>query len=48
MSEENNTPKITLIKKEKDPKCVEASKKLAIICKQSKERKMCQRNEAER
>ena len=45
MSEE--TPKITTVKKEKDPKRVEAGKRLAAISKAAKERKMCNKIESE-
>ena len=45
MSEE--TPKITTVKKEKDPKRVEAGKRLAAISKEARERKMRERLEQE-
>ena len=40
MAEENNTPKITSIKKEKDPCRVEAGRKLAEISNAVQERKI--------
>ena len=45
MSEE--TPKITTVKKKKDPKRVEAGKRLAAISKEARERKMRERLEQE-
>ena len=45
MSEE--TPKITTTKKEKDPKRLEAGKRLAAISKATKQRKMCEKIESE-
>ena len=45
MSEE--TPKITTTKKEKDPKRVEAGKRLAAISKAAKERKLREKIESE-
>lgn len=41
------TPKITKEKKEKDPKRVEAGKRLAAICKAAKEKKMRDKIESE-
>ena len=47
MSEETKAPKITTIKMEKDPKRVEAGKRLAAISKAAKERKMREKIESE-
>ena len=52
MSEETpktteETPKITIEKKEKDPKRIEAGKRLAAISKAAKERKMLDKIESE-
>ena len=47
MSENNETPKITTVKKQKDPKRVEAGKRLALISKASREKKMREKIENE-
>lgn len=47
MSEETPKPKITTVKKEKDPKRVEAGKRLAAISKSARERKMREKIHAE-
>ena len=44
---EENTPKITAVKKEKDPKRVEAGKRFAAISKSAKEKKMSEKMESE-
>ena len=44
---EDNTPKITTVKKQKDPKRVEAGKRLALISKASREKKMREKIENE-